>query len=77
MPVSLTRRQLLAGTAALTLGPRPAQAAGVADVIHSGGPVLTMEDASPRAEAVAIRDGRIQAVGRAADMTQYQDRPPN
>ncbi len=35
----------------------------VADTIYLGGPVLTMEDSAPRAEAVAVRDGRITAVG--------------
>ena len=34
-----------------------------ADRIWSGGPILTMEDAAPRAEALAERDGRILAVG--------------
>ena len=35
----------------------------VADTIYLGGPVLTMDDSAPRAEAVAVRDGRITAVG--------------
>lgn len=34
-----------------------------ADLILSGGPILTMEDSQPRAEAIAIKDGRILAVG--------------
>jgi hypothetical protein len=34
-----------------------------ADRIFTGGPVLTMNDAQPRAGAVAVTDGRIVAVG--------------
>jgi hypothetical protein len=36
---------------------------GPADRIFVGGPVLTMNDAQPRAEAVAVKDGKIIAVG--------------
>jgi predicted amidohydrolase YtcJ len=39
-------------------------AATAADVIFTGGPILTMSDALPRAEALAVRRGRISAVGR-------------
>jgi predicted amidohydrolase YtcJ len=35
----------------------------VADTIYSGGPILTMDDEQPIVEAVAVRDGRILAVG--------------
>ncbi len=41
----------------------PAQAQEIADRIFTGGPVLTMNDAQPRAEAVAVKDGKIIAVG--------------
>ncbi len=41
----------------------PAIAQEVADRIFTGGPVLTMDDVAPRAEAVAVKDGRIIAVG--------------
>lgn len=33
------------------------------DIIFTGGPILTMEDAAPTAEAVAVRNGVIVAVG--------------
>jgi predicted amidohydrolase YtcJ len=39
-----------------------------ADAIWSGGPIVTVDDARPSAEAVAVRDGRIVAVGARADV---------
>ncbi len=36
----------------------------VADTIYSGGPILTIDDNQPMVEAVAVRDGRIVAVGK-------------
>jgi predicted amidohydrolase YtcJ len=41
-------------------GPAPANRA---DTIYYGGPILTMNDDQPRAEAVAVKDGKIQAAG--------------
>lgn len=41
----------------------PGFAQEIADRIYSGGPILTMEDAAPRAEALATKDGHILAVG--------------
>jgi predicted amidohydrolase YtcJ len=41
----------------------PFAVAESADQIWAGGPILTMDDATPRAEAVAERAGRIVAVG--------------
>ncbi|HEV7266482.1 MAG TPA: amidohydrolase [Falsiroseomonas sp.] len=41
----------------------PPAASGAADLIYSGGPIVTINDAQPRAEAVAVRAGRILAVG--------------
>jgi predicted amidohydrolase YtcJ len=72
---------MLGGTARLTAGAvagfgslfacaavaQPAAtAAGPADLIYSGGPILTINDAAPMAEAVAVRAGRILAVGTRA-----------
>jgi len=42
--------------------------AEVADHIWTGGTILTMNDAAMRAEAVAVKDGRILAVGAADDV---------
>ncbi|MBL9150160.1 MAG: amidohydrolase [Phycisphaerae bacterium] len=39
-----------------------------ADRIWVGGPILTLNDAAPRARAIAVRDGRIVAVGAEADV---------
>ncbi|MCA3270844.1 MAG: amidohydrolase [Roseomonas sp.] len=78
-----SRRAVLGGTARLTAGAvagfgslfacaavaQPAAtAAGPADLIYSGGPILTMNDAAPSAEAVAVRAGRILALGTRAQM---------
>jgi predicted amidohydrolase YtcJ len=57
----LTKRILPIAVALLVSLPAAAQE--FADRIFIGGPVLTMNDAQPRAEAVAVRDGEIIAVG--------------
>ena len=46
----------------------PPAASGAADAIWTGGPILTMNDAAPTAEAVAVRGGRILAVGTRAQV---------
>jgi predicted amidohydrolase YtcJ len=43
-----------------------------ADRIFTGGPVLTMNDAQPRAGAVAVKDGRIVAVGTPEEIEAYR-----
>jgi predicted amidohydrolase YtcJ len=43
--------------------PLTAHAADTAETIYFGGPILTMNDAQPRAEAVAVAGGKIIAVG--------------
>jgi predicted amidohydrolase YtcJ len=56
----------LIGPGALTciLGlPGALFAQDVADRIYTGGPILTIDDSLPRVEAVAVKDGRILAVG--------------
>lgn len=52
--------------------PGSVSAQDVADTIYSGGPVLTIDDARPRAEAVAVRDGHIIAVGSVAEMEWHR-----
>jgi predicted amidohydrolase YtcJ len=46
----------------------PAGAQEVADRIFTGGTIITMDDANPAAEAVAVKDGRILAVGTEAEI---------
>ena len=43
-----------------------------ADSIYLGGSILTMNDAQPSAEAVAVRAGRITAVGSRAELMKLQ-----
>lgn len=62
---TLSRRHFASGAAlaALELVAPSAFAAGVADTTYSGGPILTIYDASPRVEAVAVKNGRIMLPG--------------
>lgn len=66
----MNRRSFLASVAmaGLVAAAPSAFAAEPADVIYTGGPILTMDDDMARAEAVAVRAGRIVAVGPAADV---------
>lgn len=64
------RRSLLAGAGVLTgvaiLGRHSAMALPARSssaTVFTGGPILTMEDGAPTAEALAVRDGVIVAVG--------------
>lgn len=43
----------------------------VADQIWSGGPIITMNDAQPVAQAVAVKDGRILAVGSSQALQKH------
>lgn len=74
MPID--RRNVLLGAAALTpivlLGTGCGEKEGDvnADKIFKGGPIVTMNDAARSAEAVAVRSGRILAVGSEAEVMQ-------
>lgn len=48
----------------------PEQAGGAGAVIYLNAQVITVDDAIPQAEAVAVRDGRILAVGTRAEVTR-------
>ncbi len=65
IPLPSSRRSLLVGAGAVLLGGRNmAQTARDASAaIFTGGPILTIDDAMPTAEAVAVRNGVIVAVG--------------
>ena len=72
--LKLTRRQLTLGAAfgaLVSVAPR-AFAADPADIIYSGGTILTMDDAAPHAEAVAVKGGRIIAAGSVADVMKLK-----
>lgn len=43
----------------------PACRAQAADTIYTGGDIVTVNDRQPAAEALAVKDGRILAVGAA------------
>lgn len=66
----LNRRMfILLSTSAVIARPGFAQtAAGPADTIYTGGDIITMDEALPAAEAVAIKDGLILAVGTRAQI---------
>src|SRR5262245_139545 len=44
----------------------------VADTIYTNGEVITVNDAQPSAEAVAVKDGKILAVGARDNVMRYQ-----
>lgn len=44
----------------------------MADVIYHGGDVVTIEDKQPTAEALAVKDGRILAVGSRAKVMEHR-----
>lgn len=54
-------------------GNQSVAAQDVADTIYQGGPILTINDALPHAEAVAVADGKILAVGALADILAFQN----
>ncbi len=51
---------------------QPAIGAETADQIWSGGPILTMNDSQPRVEAIAVKDGKIIALGSSKEIGQYK-----
>lgn len=52
--------------------PALASAQEIADTIYRGGPIITINDAAPRAEAVAVANGKILAVGALAEIMSHQ-----
>jgi predicted amidohydrolase YtcJ len=59
--------------AALTLATALVASAAPADRIIRGGPIVTVDPSRPAAEAVAIADGRILAVGTEAEVMKHAD----
>ena len=66
LPLSTNRHVKGVGPGFGLTPPLPEDRPIEADMILINARVLTMDGANPRAEAVAVRDGRILAVGRAA-----------
>jgi predicted amidohydrolase YtcJ len=48
--------------------PPAVQATAAADTIYFGGDIVTVDDAQPTAEAISVKDGKIQALGPLADV---------
>jgi len=63
-----TYRILLAGAALLAIGAGPPPTVPAADLILTNARIYTVETGQPWAEAVAIKDGKILAVGSAAEI---------
>ena len=59
----------LAAACGLPFGSALAQ---TADIIYHGGPIVTVNDAAPSAEALAVQDGKILAVGSKDDVLKTQ-----
>ena len=76
LPRLLTLGAIAATVAACTSpGSTPSAAtapAAPAAKIFVGGPIVTVDDAKPSAEAAAVRDGKIVAVGSRAEVMQLQ-----
>jgi predicted amidohydrolase YtcJ len=62
----------VAALAGLLLGLLPARADGPADVIYTGGDIVTMADANPTAEAIAVHGGKILAVGGVEEVMKHR-----
>jgi predicted amidohydrolase YtcJ len=57
------------------LAPACAARAQVADRIYTGGEIVTVSDPQPTAEALAVKDGKIIAVGSRAEIEKAHKRP--
>ncbi|MFZ5704823.1 MAG: amidohydrolase [Pseudomonadota bacterium] len=66
--MTITRRQALAGAAALAATPGKAFAMNSQDVIVTNARITTLDRANPTAEALAIRDGKFLTVGSEAEV---------
>ncbi|MEY8099771.1 amidohydrolase [Falsihalocynthiibacter sp. S25ZX9] len=62
----------LVTTTLFALLPAFLNAQEIADTIYTGGPILTINDAQPSAEAIAVKDGVIIAVGSLADVALHK-----
>ncbi len=72
MSLLISRRMFLASVSCSALMATSAFATDNAEIIYLGGPIYTMDDANPRVEAVAVKDGRILAAGTLADVMKLK-----
>src|SRR5215470_9322240 len=71
---AMTSRLALIPVLAVTAGIAPACAqAPAADTILANGKVITLDGASSIVQALAIRDGKVLAIGASADIRQRAD----
>lgn len=68
----IARINCAAALAGAVLVANPASAQSIADTIYSGGPILTINDGQPSAEAVAVKNGHILAVGSLSDIAIHR-----
>src|SRR5215468_9126917 len=74
----MTNRLVLIAALTLAAGIAPAHAqAPAADMVLINGRVITLDDASSILQAVAIRDGRVLAVGSDEDIRKRADAHTN
>src|SRR5829696_1032329 len=73
MRVSWRHAVVLVGCMAILL-PVPEASGASPEVIYHNGVVLTMEEDQPRASAIAVRDGRILAIGDDARVLRLRKR---
>jgi predicted amidohydrolase YtcJ len=50
----------------------PGFAQEIADTLYTGGAIITMNDEAPFAEAMAVKEGRILAVGQLSEIIRHQ-----
>ena len=75
MDIILSKRNLISITVAaivILTGSCTNDSKKAADVIYTGGDIVTINDAQPTAEAVAVADGKIIAVGNNSDVTKHK-----
>jgi len=75
-PGNVTKRSLLLTVSflvtAVLIGACTRNHEQVADVIYLGGDIVTINDVQPTAESLAVKDGKIIAVGATADILKFK-----
>ena len=63
MGLRITKASMVLLVAGLISACTPKTSESVADSIYTGGNIITINDTQPSAESVAVKDGKILAVG--------------